>query len=144
MNQSSPLITVVTSEGKMKQTTKYAAATCLTLSVLLAPVIAQQGITRTTLQTVDFPPGYQTVSGLAQVPPNTCTARHNHPGSEFNYIIEGDAALKVDGKPDQQFKTGDSWQLAAGFPHIVCTTSGLKGLTVHVIEKGKPLASTMP
>jgi quercetin dioxygenase-like cupin family protein len=128
----------------MNQTTKYAIATCLTLSVLLAPVIAQQGITRTTLQTVDFPPGYQTVSGLAQVPPNTCTARHNHPGSEFNYIIEGDAALKVDGKPDQQFKTGDSWQLAAGVPHTVCTTSGLKGLTVHVIERGKPLASTMP
>jgi quercetin dioxygenase-like cupin family protein len=128
----------------MNLAAKYLVATCIALSALLAPVIAQQGITRTPLQTVDFPPGYQTVSGIAQISPGNCSGRHTHPGIESSYILEGDVVVKVDGKPDQHFKAGDSLQLPAGAPHDVCTTTGMKVLTVHVIEKGKPLGSPAP
>ena len=63
----------------MKVTIQYIAATCVAVTVLLAPVMAQQGITRTPLSTTDFPPGYQSVMGIAQIPSNICFDRHTHP-----------------------------------------------------------------
>jgi quercetin dioxygenase-like cupin family protein len=128
----------------MKLTTKHVAAICISLPALLAPVIAQEGVKRTPLATFDSPPGYQTVMGLAQLLPNTCSGRHNHPGIESSYILEGDELLKVDGKPDQHLKPGDPSQIRAGVPHDACTTGGVKVLTVHIIEKGKPLGSPVP
>jgi mannose-6-phosphate isomerase-like protein (cupin superfamily) len=128
----------------MKHAIKYAAATCVALSVLLAPVIAQQGITRTPLGAIDFPSGYQTVMGIAQVPANTCWERHTHPGVENYYILEGEDIMKMDSKPDLRRKARDSGQIPAGAAHTGCTTAALKVLTVHIVEKGKPLASPAP
>jgi quercetin dioxygenase-like cupin family protein len=128
----------------MKLTTKFVTATCIALSALLAPALAQEGIKSTPLGTIDFPPGYQTVMGVAQIAPGTCAGRHTHPGIESSYIVEGDILVKIDGGQDQQLKAGDSFQIAAGVPHDGCTTGGLKVLTVHVVEKGKPLGSPAP
>jgi quercetin dioxygenase-like cupin family protein len=114
---------------------------------LLVPAMAQEGlkIKRTPLGTVDFPPGYQTVMGFAELAPNTCGGRHTHPGIETSYILEGEETLKIDGQPDKHYKAGDSVQIPAGGVHDGCTSSsGVKLLTVHVIEKGKPLASPAP
>lgn len=66
----------------MKVKIQFVAATCATLTALLALVMAQQGITRTPLSTTDFPPGYQSVMGIAQIPSNICFDRHTHPGIE--------------------------------------------------------------
>jgi uncharacterized RmlC-like cupin family protein len=123
---------------------RRAAFTFVMLSSLLTPTIAQQGITRTPLQTANFPSGYQTVSGIAQIPANTCVARHTHPGIESSYVLEGEMLLKIDGKPDQRLKAGDSLLIPAAAPHEPCAISALKVLTVHVIETGKPLASPAP
>ena len=129
----------------MKLITKFVAITCIALPALLTSVLAQQIITTTTLETIDFPPGYQTVMGLAEIVPGTCGGRHTHPGIETSYVLEGEEVLKVQGKPDQLLKAGDSIQIPAGVPHYGCTTaSGVKVLTVHVVEKGKPLGSPAP
>jgi quercetin dioxygenase-like cupin family protein len=130
----------------MKLTTKAkcAVAGSIATSAVLGSVIAQQGITRTPLGTIDFPPGYQTVMGLAQIPAGACFERHTHPGVENFYIIEGEVDDKIEGKPDQHFKAGDSGQIAAGVPHSGCTTAALKVLTLHIVEKGKPFATPAP
>ena len=129
----------------MKQTIQFVAATCTALSALIAPAIAQQGITRTPLSTTDFPPGYQSVMGIAQIPANICFDRHTHPGIENAYLLEGEIVLKIEGKADQRLKAGDAVQIPAGAPHVGCTTaSAVKVLTVHIVEKGKPLASPAP
>ena len=107
-------------------------------------VIAQQGITRTPLGTMDFPTGFQTVMGIAQIPAGVCADRHTHPGIETSYLLEGEGVLKVDGKPEQRLKVGDTLQIPANTPHTPCATTALKVLTVHVVEKGKPLASPAP
>ena len=110
-----------------------------------APTVAQQGITRTPLGTSDFPAGYQTVMGIAQIPAGVCADRHTHPGLETSYLLEGDFVLKVEGKPDQRLKAGEPFQIAANTPHIPCaTTTAAKILTIHIVEKGKPLASPAP
>jgi quercetin dioxygenase-like cupin family protein len=107
--------------------------------------MAQQGITRTPLGTNDSPPGYQTVMGYAMIPANTCFDRRTHPGTENSYILEGEVILNVEGQPEKHYKVGDVVQIPANAPHKGCTTaSAAKVLTVHIIEKGKPLASPAP
>ena len=128
----------------MKLTTKFVATTCIGPSALLTAVFAQEGVKMTPLGTIDFPPGYQTVMRLAEFAPGTCSGRHTHPGIATDYMLEGETVLKVDGKLDQILKAGDPGQIPAGVPHEYCTASGLKALTVHIIEKGKQLRSPAP
>jgi quercetin dioxygenase-like cupin family protein len=124
----------------------------LIIAAAVAPVVAvsalaqQSGIKRTPLQTVDFPPGYNVVSAIAEVAPGNCAGRHTHPGAESSYVIEGALVLKVAGKPDQTLKAGDSFQIPPNTPHDACTVPGqvFKVLGIYIIEKGKPLASPAP
>jgi quercetin dioxygenase-like cupin family protein len=113
----------------------------------MLPASAQQsGITRTPLQTVDFPPGYTTVSAIAQIAPRGCAGSHSHPGIESTYVMEGEMVLKIDGEPDRVVKVGDSLQIPPGVVHDVCVTSASPGkvLAVYVVEKGKALATPNP
>jgi quercetin dioxygenase-like cupin family protein len=129
----------------MKRSIKCAIAAVAALAALLSMSAAQQGITRMPLGTIDFPPGYQTVMGYAIVPANTCVERHIHPGIETTYVLEGEELLRVAGQPEKKVKGGDSFQVPAGVPHEGCTSStAAKFVTVHVVEKGKPLASPAP
>ena len=110
-----------------------------------APVTAQQGLIRTPLGTMDFPPGYQTAMVLAELAPNTCAGRHTHPGIETAYFLEGEEVFKLDGEPERHVKPGDAVQIPANVPHEGCAgAGGVKVLAVYVIEKGKPLASPVP
>src|SRR5215471_15318244 len=113
-------------------------------AIALAPVAAQaQGITRQPLQTTDFPAGFQTVTGIATVAPGACAGLHTHPGLETSYVLEGEVTIKIDGKPDQKMKVGDSFQIPISGKHDACnvSTAPAKVLAVYIIEKGKPLAS---
>lgn len=133
----------------MKIITRSIAAAFLALPAFLAlaflaPVIAQQGITRTPLTTIDFPPGYQTVTQFSQIAAGLCAERHSHPGIETGYVMEGDLLLKIEGRPDQLFKAGDHVPVPLGVSHVPCTTGGTKIFTVHIVEKGRPFASKAP
>jgi len=124
----------------------------LIIAAVVAPVavvsaVAQQSaIKRTPLQTVDFPAGYNVVSAIAEIAPGNCAGRHTHPGVESSYVMEGALLLKIEGKPDQTLKAGDSFQIPANTPHDACTVPGqvFKVLANYIIEKGKPLASPAP
>jgi quercetin dioxygenase-like cupin family protein len=130
----------------MKLSIGCAAATFIAAAGLMAPAIAQEGVKRTPLGTMDFPVGYQIVKGYAEVAKGTCSGRHTHPGIETSYVLEGELTMKIDGQPDQHYKAGDPFQVPAGIVHDGCATgnSGVKVLPVHVIEKGKPLGSPAP
>jgi quercetin dioxygenase-like cupin family protein len=109
--------------------------------------IAQQsGIKRTPLQKVEFPEGYVTVTGLAEIQPGGSAGRHTHPGIETGYLLEGEADLIIEGKPDQHLKAGDSYAIPAGAVHDarVHGDKALKVLGIYVVDKTKPLASPAP
>jgi len=109
--------------------------------------VAQQGgIKRTPLQKVEFPEGYNTVTGIAEIQPGGSAGRHTHPGIETGYVLEGEADLIVDGKPDLHLKAGDSYAIPAGAVHNarVHGDKPLKVLGVYVVDKTKPLASPAP
>ena len=124
---------------------KVLAIACITVLAFSASAIAQQtGIKRTVIRTFDYPPGYTTITGIVELAPNTCSGRHTHPGIDSGYVMEGDFVLMMDGKPEQTFKVGDSYQTLPQEPHDACSVSGNKLLDTWVLEKGKPLASPAP
>ena len=56
-----------------------------------AALAQQAAIKRTPLQKAEFPEGFVSVSGIAEVPAGGAAGRHTHPGVELGYILEGDA-----------------------------------------------------
>jgi quercetin dioxygenase-like cupin family protein len=121
-------------------------ATLLVATTAVAQQAKPDAFRRTTLQTVDFPPGYETVSVIAELPSGRCTGRHTHPGAESAYVLEGEAVAKFDGKPDLILKAGQPLQFGPGVVHNVCNSSGVpfKALAHYIVEKGKPLSTPAP
>jgi quercetin dioxygenase-like cupin family protein len=124
---------------------KVLVVTSLIVPLIAASAIAQQaGIKRTPIRSIDYPPGYTTVTAIAELAPGICSGRHTHPGVDSGFVLEGDLLLKVDGKLDQTIKAGGSFETPPYTPHDACTVSGLKALDTYAIERGKPLASPAP
>jgi quercetin dioxygenase-like cupin family protein len=124
---------------------KVLAIACITVLAISVSATAQQtGIKRTVIRTFDYPPGYTTITGIVELAPNTCSGRHTHPRIDSGYVLEDDFIIKMDGKPNQTFKLGDSYQTLPQEPHDGCSVSGNKLLDTWMIEKGKSLASPAP
>jgi quercetin dioxygenase-like cupin family protein len=119
-----------------------AALSALLVSVAIAQE-APAGIKRTPLQALDFPDGYKTVMGIAEIAPGAASGRHTHPGIETGYILDGEVLMSVDGQPDRTLKAGDSYQIPAGVPHDVKSTGTVpaKAIATYVVDASKPLAS---
>ena len=113
------------------------------LAAMMTAAAAQDGIKRTPLQKVDFPEGYTTVTGLAEIQPGVSAGRHTHPGIETGYVLEGETVLSIDGQPDISMKAGSSYTIPAGVPHDAKAVgeTPVKVLGIYVVERGKPLAS---
>ncbi len=116
------------------------------LVMFAAPALAQDapsGIKRTPLQSIDFPEGYKTVTGLAEVAPGHASGLHTHPGIETGYVLEGEVVMSVEGQPDRTLKPGDSFVIPPGAAHDVKSVGSVpaKALSVFVVDASKPLAS---
>ena len=87
-----------------------------------------------------------TITGIATLTAGSCAGAHTHPGLETSYVLEGEIVLKVDGRPDQKYKAGDSFQLPIAAKHDACNPGGApaKVFVIYVIERGKPVASPAP
>jgi quercetin dioxygenase-like cupin family protein len=111
-----------------------------------AALTPQGGIKRTELQKVEFPDGYNTITDLAEIQPGGSAGRHTDPGIETGYVLEGEADLIMDGKPDQHLKAGDSYLIPAGVVHDPKAHGDkpLKVLAVFVVDKTRPLATPVP
>ncbi|WP_322517988.1 cupin domain-containing protein [Rhodopseudomonas palustris] len=120
----------------------------LAFVALAGAAFAQQpgGIKRTPLQKVEFPDGFVTISGLAELPPGGSIGRHTHPGIETGYLLEGEAVMSIDGQADKHLKAGDSYAIPAGVVHDarVHGDKGAKVMAVWVVDKTKPLATPAP
>ena len=124
---------------------KLLAIASVALAAIAASAAAQQaGIKRSVIRTIDYPAGYTTVTAVVELAPGSCSGRHTHPGIDSGFVMRGDFVLKTDGKPEQTFKTGDSFETSPLIPHDACSVSGAKLVDTWVIERGKPLASPAP
>ena len=118
----------------------------LAVGLLAVPALADSappGIKRTPLQSIDFPDGYKTVTGLAEVAPGHASGMHTHPGIETGYVLDGEVLMIVEGQPDRTLKPGDSFVIPSGAKHDVKSVGSMpaKAISVFVVDKSKPLAS---
>jgi len=110
-----------------------------------AAVAQQGGIKRTPLQKLDFPPGFNTVTAIAEVPAGGAAGRHTHPGAETGYVLEGELELLIDGKPPLKVKAGESYQIPEGAVHDAkAGDKPFKVLGIYVVKAGEPLAKPAP
>jgi len=108
----------------------------------------QPGIKRTILQRQDDPgsPKYEAVMGISEIPPGGTSGKHRHPGIELAYVLEGAVELVHEGKPPVTVKAGEATMNTLGGIHTATNrgTVPVKILTVYIVEKGKPMAETIP
>jgi quercetin dioxygenase-like cupin family protein len=121
-------------------------AAALSIALVAVSALAEDApsdIKRTPLQAIEFPDGYKTVTGLAEVAPGHASGMHTHPGIETGYVLEGEVLMIVEGQPDRTLKAGDSYMIPAGAKHDVRTIGSVpaKAVSVFVVDKTKPLAS---
>jgi len=79
--------------------------------------------------------------GMLEVAPGQSIARHTHPGEEAYYVLEGATIELPDGKK-VPLATGTGSINVRGVPHAGFKVVGdkpLKLLTVHIVDKDKPM-----
>lgn len=119
-----------------------AGALALAAGVYGAAALAQQGVQKATLQEQPFPgPTYHTVTVRAVFAPGAEVPPHTHPGIEMAYIVNGQALVKMAGRPDRTLHAGDSFSPSEGVVHSVHNTGSapLTILSTYVVDRNKPI-----
>ena len=125
--------------------TRIMAVTVLIVGSALALHVAraqQPGIKRTDLQRHDLSvPGREVVQVRVDIAPGVVAAKHNHPGEEIVYVIEGLLEYEVEGKPPVTLKAGQVLFIPTGAFHTAKNvgSGNAAELATYIVEKGKPL-----
>jgi quercetin dioxygenase-like cupin family protein len=118
------------------------------VAVLAVAVHAQApAVVRTVLLQHDLAiPGYSTALVSVEIPVGGREGRHTHPGLLIAHVESGAVTLDYEGMPTTTYKAGDSFVVEAGKIHegINNGTVPVKLLATFVVEKGKPLTTTLP
>jgi quercetin dioxygenase-like cupin family protein len=129
---------------------RLAAALGLCLvSSLFAPAAFAQTTepNRTVLKTADLTgTDKEIIIAVLEVPPGATIARHVHPGEEAVYVLEGAKLQMPDGKEIDR-PAGQAGVNVREVPHAgykVVGDKSLKILTVHIVDKGKPMTVPAP
>ena len=126
------------------------AAAALIATISLASHAAQSeevrlgDIKRTNLMKEDLSiPGREVVQVRVDFPPGVDAVRHNHPGEELVYIIEGELEYRLDGRSPVTLKAGDVLLIPYGTHHAVKNvgSGNAAELATYIVEKGKPLSA---
>jgi quercetin dioxygenase-like cupin family protein len=115
------------------------------VTVLISSAHAQ-GITRDELKRADLTgKDMDVIVTIVTVPPGENLPRHIHPGEEVVYVLDG-AMLELSDGSQRQFPTGAATINIRNVPHAGFRVAGdkaLKMLTVHIVDKGKPVTEVV-
>ena len=81
------------------------------------------------------------IVAVLEVPPGVSIAKHSHPGEEAVYVLEGATLQFPDGREVSR-PAGEAGVNIRDVPHAGYKVVGdkpLKLLTVHIVDKGKPM-----
>ena len=112
------------------------------LVTAVSPAWAQDS-TRKELRRVDLSgaPGMEVILSVTELKPGDELPAHFHHGVEAGYVLEG-GTFAVAGKPSIVVETGSPIMNLRDVPHAGYKVAGdktIKLLTVHIVDKGKPL-----
>jgi anti-sigma factor ChrR (cupin superfamily) len=128
----------------MKSIQRAMVCTAFALTMAIgAPLWAQDSPGRKELRRVDLSgaPGMEVVLSVGEYRPGDAIPLHFHHGVETGYVLEG-GMVEVPGKPPSALSTGTPIMNLRDVPHAGWTVVGdktIKLLTVHIVDKGKPL-----
>jgi len=126
---------------------RLTAATTLAMLAASALAFAQaQGFKRTEVQRGDLSiAGREAVQAIAEIQPGASSGKHTHPGEEVGYVLEGTVRIDIEGMPPKTLKAGEGLIIPAGKVHNATNpgTGVTKVLGTYIIEKGKPVATTV-
>jgi quercetin dioxygenase-like cupin family protein len=112
------------------------------ITAMLISSAYAQGITRDELRRADLTgKDMDVIVTIVTVPPGENLPRHIHPGEEVVYVLDG-AMLELSDGSQRQFPTGAATINTRNVPHAGFKVAGdkaLKMLTVHIVDKGKPV-----
>ena len=124
----------------------------IAVGVLGATYVAAQGaaqVTRTELlrKPVSGVEGKELVVFVADLPPGAVAGRHNHPGDEAIYMLQGALRFEPEGGQPFELKAGQIAFNPAKHIHKATNASSseaAKVLNCMLAEKGQPLATPVP
>jgi hypothetical protein len=86
-------------------------------------------------------PEMEVITSIDEIRKGETLPRHSHHGVETGYVLQG-SMVQLPGQAPTLMQTGGSFMNARDVPHGGFTVVGdqpLRLLTVHVVDKGKPL-----
>jgi quercetin dioxygenase-like cupin family protein len=122
--------------------TSYVVLLAVTVS-LGAQVTSFDLSQRTELKRADLSgaPGMEVITSISELKKGEHLARHSHHGVESAYVLQG-SMVQLPGQAPVRMETGSSVLNLRDVPHAGFTVVGetsLRLLTVHIVDKDKPL-----
>jgi len=89
-------------------------------------------------------PEYEVVLGVVDFPPGADTGRHDHPGIEVGYILEGTLEMSHDGRVMELLPAGSSFHNDAPHRAVNPGSTPARLVAVWIVRKGMPMAEPVP
>jgi quercetin dioxygenase-like cupin family protein len=106
----------------------------------------QDGFKRTELQRNDLSvSGREVIQVRVDIDAGLVYPKHKHPGEEIVYVTEGIFEYHLEGKSPVIVKAGEGLFIPYGTVHSVKNIGKSRGseIATYIVEKGKPLISTI-
>lgn len=119
------------------------AALVGSITIAATPPVSYDSPNRQELKRVDLSgaPGMEVITSISEYKVGETIPRHLHHGVETGYVLQG-SGIQVPGKAPTRLETGAPILNLRDVPHAGFTVVGpepLKLVTVHVVDKDKPL-----
>ena len=123
--------------------TRLLLAAALCLLTLGAAAVSYDTPRRQELKRADLSgaPGMEVITSVTEYPPGEVIPRHLHHGLETGYVLQG-SNIQMPGQAPTRLETGSAIMNLRDAPHAGFKVIGpepLKLLTVHIVDKDKPL-----
>jgi len=96
---------------------------------------------RQELKRADLSSDMEVITSISEIRKGEMVPRHTHHGIETGYVLQG-SMVQLPGQAPTMMQTGSSFMNLRDVPHAGFTVVGdqpLELLTVHVVDKSKPL-----
>lgn len=86
-------------------------------------------------------PNRQVIANIYEVPAGAMVPRHFHHGDEFHFVLAGEWAAEVEGRPTHVMKAGDSQYVPRELWHggRVVGSGPMRLLGIMIVEMDKPI-----
>jgi quercetin dioxygenase-like cupin family protein len=116
----------------------FALITTVWADTMQADLRQRQELKRADLTTS---PNMEVITSISEIKKGEIIPRHYHHGIETGYVLQG-TMVQLPGQAPTMMQTGSAIMNLRDVPHAGFTVVGdqpLKLLTVHIVDKGKPL-----